>query len=153
MNTIPFAWWRLFRLITLLTWIMNMLVSTSAARAEAGTQSELTAITGTGAGRVVVSPTAAGRGTFVAQVTVNIHNAAPNTMFTVTRAIDLIPDGYCTSSAFAPMATLTTSEGGAGAVHFVRESGLVSGTQFDLQLRVIGDGTILESECMTVTVK
>jgi hypothetical protein len=57
----------------------------------AGAQSELTAVTGQGTGLVIVSPTSAGQGTFDAQVKVLIHNAAPNTTFTVTRAVDSPP--------------------------------------------------------------
>jgi hypothetical protein len=102
-------------------------------------------------GRVIVSPTSAGRGIFVAQVKVNIHNAAPNTTFTVTRAIDLPADGTCTSTDFVTVAALTTSAGGAGAVEFERSGGT---TSFDLFLRVIGDdGTVLESQCMIIIPK
>jgi hypothetical protein len=107
---------------------------------------------GQGTGRVIVSPTSAGQGTFDAQVKVNIHNAAPNTTFTVTRAVDSPADGSCTSTDFVTVATLTTSAGGAGAVEFERSGGPT--TSFDLFLRVIGDdGTILESGCMVITPK
>jgi len=47
------------------------------------------------------------------------------------------------------VATLTTSDGGAGAVGFERSSGPT--IAFDLFLRVIGDdGAVLESGCMVI---
>ena len=59
------------------------------AQAASGLQSDLTAITGQGVGHVSVSPTARDRGEiFHAQVTVNVHDALPNTTFTVTRFVD-----------------------------------------------------------------
>jgi hypothetical protein len=59
-----------------------------------------------------VSPTAAdGHGSFVARVTVNLHQTSPDTTFTVTRAADTVPDGICTSTAFGAVATLQTSAG------------------------------------------
>jgi hypothetical protein len=113
--------------------------------------SALTAVTGQGVGLVIVSPTSAGQGSFDAQVKVNIHDAAPNTTFTVTRAVDA-PDGVCTSTEFVTVATLTTSAGGAGAVEFERGGrGTGPNMPFDLFLRVIGsDGTVLQSGCMTI---
>ena len=155
------AWFsrlRLFRLIALLTCGLSLLVSTSITQAKAGTQSELTAITGAGMGRVNVSPTAEDPGTFAAEITINVHDAAPNTTFFVRRAPDLIPNGICTGT-FIPNVgvTLMTSTGGAGATHFHFERGapFVSGVQFDVVFQVFtGDGTtVLQSECMTVTVK
>jgi hypothetical protein len=127
--------------------------ATSVAQADpTGAQSVLTAVTGQGVGRVIVSPTSAGHGVFVAQVEVNIHDAAPNTAFTVTRAVDAPADGICTSTGFATVASLQTSAGGAGAVEFVRTGG--PGLNFDLFLRVLGsDGTVLQSGCMTIIIK
>ncbi len=128
------------------------LAAAPAAQADpTGAMSELTAVTGQGTGLVIVSPTSEGKGDFDAQVKVNIHDAAPHTTFTVTRAIDAA-DGICTSTEFDPVATLTTSAGGAGAVEFER-GGRGSGptVAFDLMLRVIGsDGTVLQSGCMTI---
>jgi hypothetical protein len=125
--------------------------STVAQADPTGVQSQLTAVTGQGVGKVIVSPTSAKAATFVAQVKVNIHDAAPNTTFTVTRAVDAPADGVCTSTSFATVATLTTSAGGAGAVEFERTSALLD---FDLLIRVIGDdGTVLQSGCMIVLAK
>jgi hypothetical protein len=131
------------------------MVAAPAAQADpTGAQSELTAVTGQGAGLIIVSPTRAGQGDFVAQVKVNIHDAAPSTTFTITRAIDDTPaDGVCTSTDFVTVATLQTSAGGAGAVEFVRSGG-PEGLKFDLFIRVLGaDGTVLQSGCMTITIK
>lgn len=117
-----------------------------------GAQSQLIAVTGQGAGTIVVSPTAAdGHGSFVARVTVNIHQSSPDTTFTVIRAADPVPDGICISTAFGVVATLHTSAGGAGAVAFERTGPLL---QFDLLVRVVSDdGTVLQSNCMTITAK
>ena len=127
------------------------MVAAPAAQADpTGDMSVLTAESGQGTGLVIVSPTSAGKGSFVAQVKVNIHDAAPNTTFTVTRAID-VPDGVCTSTQFDPVATLTTSAGGAGAVEFQRGVRGGGPASFDLRLRLIGsDGTVLQSRCMTI---
>jgi hypothetical protein len=124
--------------------------ATPAAQADpTGAQSDLAAVTGQGVGLVIVSPTSAGQGNFDAHVKVNIHDAAPNTTFTVTRAVDSPSDGICTSTNFATVATLQTSAGGAGAVEFERTGGPTS--SFDLFLRVIGsDGTVLQSGCMII---
>jgi hypothetical protein len=47
----------------------------------------------------------------------------------------------------------STSAGGAGAVEFVRTGG-PEGSTFDLFVRVLGAyGSVLESGCMTITVK
>jgi len=130
------------------------------AHAEPGLQSDLTAINGAqGTGHVDVSPTADDQHdtVFIAQVTVNVQGARPNTTFTVTRFVDQPPDGVCTETGGGlTLGTLTTSQGGAGASHFVRNSPSSAhrGDQFDLDFHVVGDdGTVLLSGCMTVTVK
>jgi hypothetical protein len=125
-----------------------MAANTAAQAQPTGAHSELTAVTGQGVGMVIVSPTSADVANFVAQVEVNIHGAAPNTTFTITRAVDAPADGICTSTSFATVATLRTSAGGAGAVEFERTGPLLN---FDLFLRMIGaDGTVLESQCMVI---
>ena len=155
------AWFsplRLFRLIAALTCAMSLLVSTSITQAEPGTQSDLTAISGVGLGRVNISPTSQDQGTFAAEITLNVHDAAPNTTFFVRRAPDLVPDGNCTGPYLTNVGvSLTTSDDGAGATHFEFHRGapFVSGVKFDVVFQVFtADGsTILQSECMTVTVK
>src|SRR5205823_15129161 len=124
------------------------------AQGEPGLQSDLTAITGQGAGHVSVSPTARDRGEiFHAQVTVNVHDARPNTTFSVTRFVDQPPNGICTEAGGGlTLGTFTTSKGGAGAFHVERVSpGETPGFRFDLDFHVVGnDGTLLKSGCMTV---
>ena len=132
-------------------------VTTGAAQADPGLHSTLTAITGQGTGHVLVAPTSEDQGTFAVQITVNIHGAAPNTTFTVARAVDLTPDGVCTmATGWLPLGDLTTSPGGAGAAHFEVHRGapFLSGVRFDAVFRAVGsDGTELRSDCLTVTVK
>ena len=136
----------------------------TGAQGDPGTRSGLTAIAGQGVGLVELAPTAhdvAAPGTFDVQGTVNVHQAAPNTGFTVLRRVDFNPDGSCTGAIWMPLPapnaqSFTTSEGGAGALHFEISRGapLVDGVSFDVQWRLTGsDGSILESDCLTVTVK
>jgi hypothetical protein len=129
------------------------------AQAQPGTHSDLTAISGQGSGRVELSPTAKNEDgfTFDVQGTVNIHGAAPNTDFTVSRRPDFTPDGVCTGPSWVPLPeNLTTSAGGAGAIHFEIQRGapFLEGVRFDVIWQAVGtDGTVLESDCFTVTVK
>jgi hypothetical protein len=96
----------------------------------------------------------------VAEVTVNVHDAEPNTIYQVWRAIDFIPDGVYDPSApgtgWAEIAAFTTSPGGAGEAHFIRGAGFPPGFQFDVVLQVrLNDGVTVkfESDTMTITVK
>ena len=131
------------------------------AEADSGMQSRLMAKSGTGSGFVEVSPTSKDEGplTFDVQGTVNIRGAAPNTEFTVFRWVDLTPNGDCTGTMRLTLPgnpVLTTSAGGAGALHFEIQRGapFVDGVRFDVIWQAVGtDGTILESDCLTVTVK
>jgi hypothetical protein len=127
------------------------------AQAESGPESDLTAITGQGAGHVSVSTTARDRGeTFHAEVTLSVRDTRPNTTFTVTRFVDQPPDGICTEAGGGfTLGTFATSEGGAGAFHVERVSpGETPGFQFDLDFHVVGnDGTLLKSGCITLTQK
>lgn len=121
-------------------------------------QSELAAIAGHGAGQVIVAPTAQDQGTFSAEITINVRDAPPNTTFFVQRAPDLTANGICTGTYIKNVGvTLTTDSGGAGATHFFFERGapFVSGVKFDVVFQVYTADlrTILQSECMTVTVK
>jgi hypothetical protein len=136
----------------------------ASARAQPGTRSGLTAIAGQGTGIVEVAPTAhdvVGPDTFDVQGTVNVHDARPDTTFTVQRRVDLNPDGVCTGATWldlpgTPTPVLMTSAGGAGALHFEISRGapFVDGVRFDVQWRLQGnDGSILQSDCFTVTVK
>jgi len=129
---------------------------TGTALAGAGTDtSSLTAVSGQGAGNVVVAANASDHGTFVGEVTVNVFNTSPNTLFSLQRALDPIGDGICDMlGPFEEQGTFTTSTGGAGALHVERHTPAPSGATFDVIERVVGaDGTELDSACMTITVK
>ena len=153
---------RKLRLLVLLGVAATALAA--GAYADPGTHSDLSAIAGRGAGIVEVAATAndvVGPGTFDVQGTVNVHDAASNTIFTVLRRVDLNPDGACTGATWLTLPppneqTLTTSNGGAGALHFEISRGtpFLDGVSFDVQWRLAGsDGSVLESDCFTVTVK
>ncbi len=49
--------------------------------------------------RLLVAPSSEDQGTFAVQVEVNVHDAAPNVTFAVARAVDLNPDGICTTAS------------------------------------------------------
>jgi len=125
------------------------MVAAPAAQADpTGDMSALTAVTGQGTGLVIISPTSAGQGNFVAQLKVNIHGAAPNTTFIFTRSIDRPADGVC-STDFGAVGTLTTSPGGTAAMEATPMDGPT--VPFDLSIRLLGaDGTVLQSGCMTI---
>ena len=149
---------RLFMLfVAIILAIVSGMYPRARVLATGAVGSKLIAISGQGAGRVVVSPTSQDQGTFAAEITVNIHDTAPNTTFSIIRAPDLNPDGFCTGSYIPFGESLTTSVGGSGATHFHFERGapLLSGVRFDVAFRAVSsDGAIvLQSDCMTVTVK
>src|SRR3954449_8375232 len=120
----------------------------AGASADPGTHSKLTAIVGQGAGIVEVAPTAhdvVGPDTVDVPGSGNVHHAAPSTTFTVLRRVDLNPDGVCTSATWLMLPppneqALTTSNGGAGALHFSISRGapFVDGVHFDVQWRLEG---------------
>jgi hypothetical protein len=152
-----------FRLSVLLV-LVAAVFPTTGASADPGTHSELTAIAGQGAGRVELAPTAhdvIAPDTFDVQGTVNVHDAAAGTTFTVLRRVDFNPDGACTGGTWMMLPppnapSFTTSNGGAGALHFEISRGapLVDGVSFDVQWRLEGsDGSVVQSDCFTVTVK
>jgi hypothetical protein len=144
---------------------LSLLLGASAALAEPGTHSELSAVSGQGSGFVSVSATAEDHGNLFVEDEVNIHGALPNTTYTVQRAVDFNPadvaNGVCTIApppsplGWHTEATITTSAGGAGAAHISGSRPPRSGTRFDLTFRVRNhDGTqLLMSRCMTITVK
>lgn len=121
-------------------------------QAEEGTQSWLHAIAGQGKGRILIAPTAQEHGEFYAQVTVEVEGAPANTEMTVTRAL-FTPGCVSVVQPWKTVATLQTGEGGAGAVHFVRDTPQPSGTTFYVITRVSGGGTVLESDCIAVLIK
>jgi hypothetical protein len=130
--------------------------STAAVAAPTGAQATLTAVNGTGSGQVLIAPTAKDHGTFAVEITINVHGANPDTVYTVSRNPDLNPDGNCSGGSIdQPPVTLVTSAGGAGAVHFELHRGepFLSGTRFDVKFVLASDALELQSECVTVTVK
>ena len=157
-------------------------VSASAARSMSATHGErLTAVLGTGSGIVNVTPTAAVDGSFSAEITVEVRNAAPNTRFYIQRAPEIgrsnSADGVCQRAAGeapwgppapnfvtfplpapGPLVTLQTSTGGAGTTHIdFRAPTIADGTMFDVMFRVVDDLTTpttdLRTGCFTVIVK
>jgi hypothetical protein len=135
-----------------------------AAQAEPGTRSGLMPLGGgSGGGVIEVSPTAhdvVGAGTYDVQGTWNVHGLAADTGYRLLRWADLIPDGVCTGTTAASLPgnpTLTTSNGGAGAMHFEISRGapFVDGVSFDVVFRVVdlAGTTVLQSDCITATVK
>ena len=149
------------RWVAPLAFALSFLIVPLSAQAAKGTQSDLTAVEGHGSGYVVISATAAGGvnqtpPALNAQVEIVIHDASPNTTFTVQRIVATAGSG-CNEDLSDPLVlgTIDTSDGGAGTLHFVRYSpGDQRGDQFDIFLQALGsDGTLLQSSCMTVTVK
>jgi hypothetical protein len=129
-----------------------------AAAALAGSSSAtstITAVTGNGSGVMAVAMNSSDHGTFVGEITASIQDATPNTVFTVQRALDPTPTGTCDSlGAYEVQGTLTVGSAGAGAAHLEKRSPAPSGTIFDVLFQFVGsDGSLLESNCLTLTVK
>jgi hypothetical protein len=152
------------RSITLLAALVALSgASAGAAQAEPGTHVKLTPVGGSGGGMIGISPTAhdvVGADTFDGQGTVNVHGLAPDTGYKLLRWVDLDPDGVCTGTMALSLPgdpTLTTSNGGAGALHFQISRGapFVDGVRYDVIARVVdlAGHTVLQSDCLTATVK
>jgi hypothetical protein len=153
---------RRMRLVMLLTAIVSLLAAADAttALAEPGTNGPLRPVTGEGSGFVAVSPTSQDRPGFHVQVEISVHNLAPMTTYYVERTPDLVPDGDCAGTTWIPTAEITTSAGGAGAVHVEKTPAdlppiFQSGLRFDIQFRVRNQdsSTMLVTDCLTVTAK
>jgi hypothetical protein len=136
----------------------------AVAQAEPGTLSQLKPVGGgTGGGMVEVSPTAhdvVGPDTFNIEGTANVHGLSPDTGYRFLRWFDFNPDGVCTGTTARSLPgnpTLTTSDGGAGALRFELSLGapFVDGVSFDTFWRVVdlAGNTVLQGDCFTVTVK
>ena len=142
--------------ITVTSALLLALLFAGTALAGANTvNSKLTAVVGEGTGQVHVTANPKDHGTFVGEVTVNVHGTSPNTEFSLQRALDPVPNGICDQlGPFEEQGTFTTSPGGAGALHVERHTPAPSGSTLDLLERVVGaDGTVLVSDCMTITLK
>jgi len=136
--------------------VVATLLSAGAALAgsSSGT-SPITAVTGSGTGTMAVAMSSKNHGTFVGEITASIQNAAPNTVFTIQRALDTTPTGTCDSlGAYEVQGTLTVNDAGSGAVHLEKETPAPSGFTFDVLFQYVGsDGSLLQSNCLTLTVK
>jgi hypothetical protein len=132
--------------------VVGALMLVTPAQAAEGTHSWLHATAGQGQGRVLVAATAQEHGEFYAQGEVEVEGAPANTEMAVARALYTPGCGSITAQ-WATLTTLHTSNGGAGAAHFVRDAPLLSGTTFYVIFRVSGGGTVLESDCIAVLVK
>ncbi len=163
------------------TAVVGQNTSSASASASATHGIPINAVRGTGSGTANVTPTAAVDGSFSAQIAVNIHGAAPNTTLYVQRAPEIGrangADGVCQRAggqppwgppapnfvtfplpAPGPLVTLTTSSGGAGAVHVdFAALTIADDTRFDVMFRLVDNlaaPTVeLRSACFTVTVK
>ena len=146
----------------------------------------LTAVSGEGTGIVNLTSAAGGDTSFVAQITFNVHGLAPNTTYYIQRASefpaslgDVVHDGNCQRAmglppfdTVPPLARfvtfvaegapipLTTSAGGAGAVHLENANNVFAdGSAFDVMFRVVSDpasatpATDLRTRCATLQVK
>ena len=153
---------RSIRLLTTLVALSGLVAI--GAQAQPGTHSQLVAVGGgSGGGMIEVSPTAhdvVGPDTFDVQGTLNVHGLAPDTSYKVLRWVDLSPNGICTGTSALSLPgnpTLTTSHGGAGAIHFeiTRGSPFVDGVSFNVIWRVVdlAGNIVLQSDCLTGTVK
>jgi len=132
--------------------VVGALISVMPAQAAEGTHSWLHATAGEGQGRVLVAATPQEHGEFYAQGEVEIEGGPANTEMIVTRAL-YTPGCVSLTVPWGSVTTLQTSDGGAGASHFVRDTPLLSGTTFYVIFRVSGGGTVLESDCIAVLVK
>ena len=134
------------------------MLSGFAASAFAGSSSAtspITAVSGSGSGTMVVAMSSRNHGTFVGEIAASIHGAAPNTVFTVQRALDPTPTGTCDSlGSYEVQGTLSVNSAGSGAVHLEKETPAPSGFTFDVLFQYVGsDGSLLQSDCLTLTVK
>jgi hypothetical protein len=75
-----------------------VMTSVATASADPAQQRRLVAVTGQGAGIVNVSPTAAHPG-LSSEITVNVHDATPNTTFYVQRGAEVGRPSATTASA------------------------------------------------------
>ncbi len=129
-----------------------------AAAALAGSSSAtspITAVVGSGSGVMAVAMNSSDHGTFVGEITASIQDATPDAVFRVQRALDDTPTGRCDSlGAYELQGTLAVNDVGAGAAHLEKRSQAPSGTTFDVLFQFVGDdGSLLESNCLTLTVK
>ena len=152
------------RRLVLLTALTVSAIAAGPVEAEGTHGQALTAVIGQGAGIVNVTSLPGDPGLTV-NVTINVHNAAPNTTFFIQRAPEtgipqrpLSNDGICQrAEGIAPwvaavafvtnprplagdLITLTTGAEGNGTAHFILNfppSFVPDGTVFDVELRLV----------------
>lgn len=144
-----------FVLVAVLGSALATLMAGTAMAGSNTDHSPLTAQIGQGTGQVTIASTPKDHGTLVGEVTASVQGTSPSTLFSLQRAVDPTSNGTCDSlGLFEEQGTFTTSPGGSGALHVERAQPVPSGTTVDVVERVVGaDGTILISDCMTITVK
>ena len=143
------------RLLALVIGTTAALAFVTSASAEQGSQAWLQPVTGEGTGRVILSPTAQEHGELYVQGQVEVEGVSPNATMSVMRA--LFSDGTCTTitkpwASVAP-GSFTTSAGGAGTMHFIRDTSNLSGTTLYTEFRVSGGGDLLQTNCFSVFIK
>jgi hypothetical protein len=146
---------RKYGLVIMLVLVASVLSSTVLLAAN-GDKSWLTAVAGYGRGMFIVAPTAADQGTFAAEMNVAVHDTLPNATFTAYRTPDRNNDGIpCNGTTTLPTFSFTTSAGGSGTGHFHYHAPFPTGETFHVrfEFRSSDGSTILQSECLTLTVK
>ena len=142
-------------LIAVLGSALAALMAGTAMAGATTDHSPLTAQIGEGKGQVTIATTPKDQGTFVGQVTANVQGTSPNTLFSSSGPSTRPRTGPATASA--PLRSRGRSpcpRPGSGALHVERHQPVPSGLTVDVVERVVGsDGTILISECMTITIK
>ena len=91
-----------------------------------------------------------------------VRDLKPNTSYLLQRAVDVIVDGECTSTAWLtlgkgllPQSITTDAEGTGRAELFRSVAAFPVGSEFDIHFRVIGEETsevVLKSECHQFTI-
>lgn len=110
-------------------------------------QSQLRAVSGQGRGNVIVTLTGQDKPNLHAELQFNVRGMPPNSTFSVDRRVDFSPDGECTGDTWFPLGPIETGRAGTGTAHFEteRRGPFVSGFTFDIQYRVVGNDTELQT--------
>jgi hypothetical protein len=98
---------------------------------------------------------------FTVYLDVWVRGLAPNTNYTLQRAVDQQLDGNCTSASWLSLGQgltsfpITTDETGSGRAELFRSVPPTAGATFDIHFRVIEEASgniVLQSSCYTYTV-
>ncbi len=92
-----------------------------------------------------------------------VRDLAPNTSYSLQRAVDTTLDGTCTGTNWLTLGDgpaphpIVTDEGGTGRADLWRDlSAFAPGTAFDIYFRIVGTGTtnvVLQSDCYRFVVR